>query len=190
MSKLYFRYGAMGASKTANALMTDYNYRERNMQTRLYTPAIDTRTNIGTVASRIGLKEEAVTFSPEFDFLDDAKKNNIENLSCIIIDESQFLTKKQVYQLSDIVDYYRIPVICYGLRTDFKGDLFEGSHWLFAIADSIEEIKTICFCKNKAIMNARIVNGKVVKEGEQIQIGGNESYIALCRKHWKKGELE
>lgn len=190
MSKLYFRYGAMGASKTANALMTDYNYRERNMQTRLYSPRIDTRSDIGAIASRIGLKEEAVSFGRDFDFLVDVKKNNVSGLSCIIIDESQFLTKEQVYQLSDIVDFYKIPVICYGLRTDFKGDLFEGSHWLFALADSIEEIKTICFCKSKATMNARIVDGKVGKEGEQIQIGGNEAYIALCRKHWKSGELE
>jgi thymidine kinase len=191
MSKLYFRYGAMGSSKSANALMVQYNYEERGQKAMLLKPATDTRDGVNMVSSRIGLTAECGIV--------DAKVNLCElglftesgepSYQCIIIDEAQFLTKDQVRQLTRITDDFHIPVICYGLRADFQGNLFEGSQWLLAWADSIEEIKTICWCGRKAIMNARIKNGKVVKVGEQIELGANDMYVSLCRKHWEEGKL-
>lgn len=189
MAKLYFRYGAMGASKTAQALMTAYNYTERDKIALLLKPAIDTREGITIIKSRCGLKADVTLVDSE---------TNIWNLvfgmsprpDCIIIDESQFLSKHNIENLCSIVDRMNIPVICYGLRSDFQGCLFEGSKWLMAWADTIEEIKTICWCGRKANFNARLNNGKIVKDGDQIQIGGNESYIALCRGHWKDGIIE
>ncbi len=191
MAKLYFRYGAMGASKTANALMVAYNYRERGQEVLLFKPSVDTRDSVRKISSRIGISTEAVVVS-EKDNLLETVRHRVDSdglLACIIVDEAQFLTKYQVEQLTDIVDTLNIPVIAYGLRTDFRGELFEGSQWLLAWADTIEEIKTVCFCSKKAVMNARIADGKVVKRGEQVKIGGNESYVALCRKHWKSGQL-
>jgi len=182
MAKLYFRYGAMGSSKTANAIMVQYNYAERGQNALLVKPAMENRDGERIIASRSGLKAPCV-FIEEL-ALDDARKYD-----CIIVDEAQFLTKEQVQLLVDIVDEAGVPVVAYGLRADFQGNLFEGSHWLLAWADSIEEIKTVCWCGKKATCNARIFNGKVVKEGAQIQLGGNESYTALCRKHWTSGDL-
>ncbi|MDD3050987.1 MAG: thymidine kinase [Candidatus Cloacimonetes bacterium] len=190
MAKLFFRYGAMGASKSANALMVDYNYFERGQNTLVMKPEIDNRDGESIVKSRIGIWKEAFIVKKESNLFEETvKTNTAKTIHCVIVDEAQFLSREQVKQLSDVVDYLEIPVIAYGLRTDFQGNLFEGSMWLLAWADSIEEIKTVCFCSHKAIMNARICNGKVVKEGEQIMIGGNESYIALCRKHWKEGKI-
>lgn len=182
MAKLYFRYGAMGSSKTANAIMVQYNYRERGQKALMLKPMLDNRDGQRIVASRSGLMADCV-YIEELDSLD------LKSYDCLIVDEAQFLKKEQVRQLADIVDDLDIPVICYGLRADFQGNLFEGSHWLLAWADSIEEIKTVCWCGKKAIMNARISCGKVIKAGEQIMLGGNESYVALCRAHWKSGEL-
>ena len=183
MAKLYFRYGAMGSSKTANAIMVQYNYRERGQNALLLKPRLDSRD--GEKAGRLALgavRALRVRRGPSTGI-------DLGLYDCLIVDEAQFLTKAQVEQLVDIVDGRGIPVICYGLRADFQGNLFEGSHWLLAWADTIEEIKTVCWCGRKATCNARVANGKVVKAGEQIVLGGNESYVALCRKHWKSGEL-
>lgn len=182
MAKLYFRYGAMGSSKTANAIMVQYNYAERGQSALLVKPQLENRDGERIIASRSGLQAPCV-FMEELT-LDEAAKHD-----CIIVDEAQFLTKEQVQLLVDIVDTANVPVVAYGLRADFQGNLFEGSHWLLAWADSIEEIKTVCWCGKKATYNARISNGKVVKEGEQIVLGGNESYTSLCRKHWATGDL-
>ena len=182
MAKLYFRYGAMGSSKTANAIMVQYNYRERGQNALLLKPRLDSRDGEKVVGSRSGLCAPC-------EFIENLDRIDLNLYDCLIVDEAQFLTKAQVEQLVDVVDRRGIPVICYGLRADFQGNLFEGSHWLLAWADTIEEIKTVCWCGRKATCNARVANGKVVKAGEQIVLGGNESYVALCRKHWKNGEL-
>ena len=182
MAKLYFRYGAMGSSKTANAIMVQYNYQERGQNALMLKPQLDDRDGARVVGSRSGLTAPC-RFVEELDGID------VSAYDCIIVDEAQFLTKAQVQKLVDIVDGMDIPVICYGLRADFQGNLFEGSHWLMAWADTIEEIKTVCWCGRKATTNARLMDGRVVKSGAQIVLGGNESYVALCRKHWAKGEL-
>ena len=182
MAKLYFRYGAMGSSKTANAIMVQYNYRERGQNALLLKPRLDSRDGEKVVGSRSGLCAPC-------EFIENLDRIDLTLYDCLIVDEAQFLTKAQVEQLVDVVDRRGIPVICYGLRADFQGNLFEGSHWLLAWADTIEEIKTVCWCGRKATCNARVAGGKVVKDGEQIVLGGNESYVALCRKHWKSGEL-
>ncbi len=182
MAKLYFRYGAMGSSKTANAIMVQYNYQERGQTALLLKPMLDNRDGERVVGSRSGLSAHC-RFVEELDDID------LTAFDCVIVDEAQFLKKAQVQRLVDIVDGLNIPVICYGLRADFQGNLFEGSHWLMAWADTIEEIKTVCWCGRKATMNARVMGGKVVKSGEQIVLGGNESYVALCRRHWARGEL-
>lgn len=182
MAKLYFRYGAMGSSKTANAIMVQYNYHERGQKALMLKPKMDDRDGSRIVASRSGLSAQCA-FVEELDEID------LSGYDCVIVDESQFLTKAQVQKLVDIADERDIPVICYGLRADFQGNLFEGSTWLMAWADTIEEIKTVCWCGRKATFNTRIADGKVVRTGAQILIGGNESYVALCRRHWATGEL-
>ena len=182
MAKLYFRYGAMGSSKTANAIMVQYNYSERGQKALMLKPQMDNRDGERIVGSRSGLKASC-RFVEELDRID------LSDFDCVIVDEAQFLKKDQVRELVRIVDEQGIPVICYGLRADFQGNMFEGSQWLMAWADSIEEIKTVCWCGKKAIMNARISDGKVIKDGEQIMLGGNESYVALCRRHWALGQL-
>lgn len=187
MAKLYFKYGAMGSSKTANALITKFNYEERGMRVWLIKPAIDDRDGVGVVRSRIGLSSEAFVVSRETDIF--AEFEARRDMHAIIVDECQFFTAEQVDQLRRIVDEYDIPVLCFGLRTDFLTNLFEGSKRLFEIADSINEVKTICACGNKAIVNARIDgDGKVVTEGGQILIGGNDSYVAMCHSCWKKAQ--
>lgn len=190
MAKLYFRYSAMNAGKTTQLLQVKYNYEERGQNVFLIKPVIDNREGNEKIKSRIGLESDAVLIDSDTDLLLLIRKN-LEQcpINCIIIDEAQFLSKTQVYQLASIVDELYIPVIAYGLRSDFKGNLFSGSEALLALADSIEELKTICWCGKKAIMNTRLLNGKPVYEGEQIQIGGNESYISLCRKHWREGKI-
>lgn len=182
MAKLYFRYGAMGSSKTANAIMVQYNYHERGQNALMLKPCLDNRDGERIVGSRSGLSAPC-SYVEELDSID------LSAYDCIIVDECQFLKKEQVQRLVDIVDTMNIPVICYGLRADFQGNLFEGSTWLMAWADTIEEIKTVCWCGRKATFNARVFDGRVVKSGEQILLGGNESYVALCRRHWATGEL-
>lgn len=182
MAKLYFRYGAMGSSKTANAVMVQYNYRERGCQVLMLKPKLDNRDGETIVRSRCGLEARCR-------YVEDLPQIALEGIDCIIVDEAHFLTARQVRVLVDIVDEHEIPVICYGLRTDFRGQLFEGSRELLCWADTIEEIKTICWCGRKATFNARIHNGQIVREGAQILLGGNSQYISLCRKHWKSGEI-
>lgn len=189
MAKLYFKYGAMGSSKTANALITKFNYEERGMKVWLIKPSLDDRDGADTVKSRIGLKAEAVVISNDTDIFTEFKKYS--DCHVIIADECQFFTKEQINQLRKIVDELNIPVLCFGLRTDFLTNLFEGSRRLFEIADSITEIKTICSCGEKATVNARIgENGQVITEGGQILIGGNDSYIAMCHACWQKAIKE
>ena len=184
MAKLYFKYGAMGSSKTANALITKFNYEERGMKVWLIKPSIDVRDGVGIVRSRIGLSAEAEVITPDKDLFAEYQKHS--DCHVIIADECQFFKSEQIDQLRTIVDKLEIPVLCYGLRTDFLTKLFEGSSRLFEVADSITEIKTICECGKKAIVNARIDgNGKVVTEGGQILIGGNDSYVAMCHTCWK-----
>ena len=187
MAKLYFSYSAMNAGKSTLLLQASYNYGERGMKTILFTAKLDNRSKLGEITSRIGLAEKAKTFE-EQDNLFSIIENKISDysISCILIDEAQFLTQKQVWELSDVVDKLNIPVMCYGLRTDFQGKLFPGSETLLSIADELREIRTICDCGKKAIMVVRQdEKGKVIKEGEQIEIGGNDKYISLCRYHWK-----
>lgn len=189
MAKLYFKYGAMGSSKSAQALITKFNYEERGMKVWLLKPATDNRNGVEVIQSRIGLREEADALKPEDSVL--ARFKALKQVDVVITDESQFFTEAQIDDLRYIVDNYDIPVLCFGLRTDFRTKLFPGSLRLFEVADSISEIKTICSCGNKAIVNARIDSeGKVLSEGEQVFIGGNESYIAMCHKCWKKALQE
>ncbi|MBI2707505.1 MAG: thymidine kinase [Proteobacteria bacterium] len=190
MAKLHFYYSAMNAGKTTTLLQSNYNYQERGMNTLLFIPAIDTRHALGVMSSRIGLTAEALPFQPSFNFFEHVKDYTQHNkLNCVLVDEAQFLTKTQVIELTRIVDELKIPVLTYGLRSDFKGEPFEGSLYLLAWAEDISEIKTICHCGRKATMNLRMdETGKMIKEGAQIEIGGNDLYIALCRKHFMSGD--
>ena len=185
MAKLYFKYGAMGSSKTANALITKFNYEERGMKVWLIKPSIDDRNGVGKVHSRIGIEAEAFVVAPDTDLV--AEFEARKDTHAVIADECQFFTSEQIDQLRYIVDEYDVPVLCFGLRTDFLTRLFEGSKRLFEVADSINEVKTICACGKKAIVNARIDGeGKVLTEGGQILIGGNDSYVAMCHSCWKR----
>lgn len=187
MAKLYFRYGAMGSSKSANAIMVVYNYKERNQTAVLLKPSSDTRDGKHINISRCGLKMDC-KYADSFLSQPDEELNKYD---CIVIDEAQFLTKAQVETLVHITDDLNIPVICYGLRCDFSGTLFEGSLYLLSWADTIEEIKTICWCGKKATCNARISpEGKIVREGPQFFLGGNDSYVPLCRKHFRSGQVK
>ena len=186
MAQLYFKYGAMGSSKTANALMARFNYEERGQQTLLVKPQLDTRDGDHMVHSRIGLEFPCVYFHEMREMSEDELKKN----ACIIVDEAQFLTREEVMYLVHLVDDCGIPVMCYGLRADFRGELFPGSYELLVMADKLEEVKTICWCGKKAAFNARFdANGKVLKEGEQVVLGANDQYIGLCRRHWMAGDL-
>lgn len=186
MAKLYFRYSAMGAGKSLDLLKVAFNYIERGRRVLLFTSALDHRYSEGLIRSRTGLERPAIPVTREFDIV-----KYVSTLTyrpdCMLFDEAQFLTKEQVLQMAELVDDRGIPVICYGLRSDFSGEPFEGSKYLMMIADTIEEIKTICHCGRKATMNLRLKDGKAVYTGEQILIGGNESYIPVCRRHWKEG---
>lgn len=189
MAKLYFYYSAMNAGKTTTLLQSAHNYRERGMRVAILTPRLDDRAGSGVVASRIGLRSDAVAFVHDTD-LEQLIERDITahgKLSCVLVDESQFLTRAQVWQLSEVVDRLRIPVLCYGLRTDFRGELFEGSQYLLAWADEMQEIKTICHSGKKAIMNVRVdEQGHAVQDGPQVEIGGNERYVSVSRAEFKK----
>ena len=191
MAKLYFSYSTMNAGKSTVLLQASHNYGERGMKTMLFTAELDNRSKVGNISSRIGLSEKASTFNNDDNLFSSVEERlSTDKISCVFVDEAQFLTDKQVWELSDVVEILNIPVMCFGLRTDFQGKLFEGSSTLLAIADELKEIKTICHCGKKANMVVRVdSNGKVLKEGAQIEIGGNEKYISLCRKHWKN-EME
>ncbi len=190
MAKLYFYYSAMNAGKSTLLLQSNHNYLERGMGTLLYSPSIDTRFGVGKITSRIGLQADARKLDPAADLFIDTEQaySDNPNLACVLIDEAHFLTKEQVQQLCRVVDELDMPVLCYGLRTDFTGELFEGSKYLLGLADNLVEVKTICHCGRKAIMNMRIdAAGNKVLEGEQVKIGGNDMYVATCRDHYNKG---
>ncbi|MGB0893493.1 MAG: thymidine kinase [Parashewanella sp.] len=188
MAQLYFYYSAMNAGKSTSLLQSSYNYRERGMNTLVLTAGIDDRYGIGKVASRIGLETEASIFGADSNLIELIKQAaDKESIHCILVDESQFLSREQVKQLTHVVDNMDIPVLCYGLRTDFQGELFIGSHYLLAWADKLVELKTICHCGRKANMVVRLDgDGNVMSEGEQVAIGGNESYESVCRKHFRE----
>jgi len=189
MAKLFFYYSAMNAGKTTTLLQSAYNYHERGMRTLIFTPKLDHRAGEGMVASRIGLKAKALAFQRDDDLeilLNRAMAKH-QKIDCVLVDEAQFLTKNQVWQLTEIVDKHNIPVLAYGLRTDFRGELFEGSQYLLAWADSLIEIKTICHTGKKATMVVRVdENGRAVKEGPQVEIGGNDRYVSVSRSEFKK----
>ena len=177
----------MNAGKTTTLLQSSHNYVERGMNTLLLKPRIDDRDGANVIRSRIGLEAESKLIDREDNLLEKiATEHNTSQLNCVLIDEAQFLSREQVEQLGEVVDSLRIPVLCYGLRTDFQGELFEGSKCLLAWADELREIKTVCYCGKKAIMTVRLnEEGKTVRDGEQIHIGGNESYTSMCRQHFK-----
>tara|TARA_R110000772_G_scaffold243464_2_gene356323 strand:+ start:197 stop:775 length:579 start_codon:yes stop_codon:yes gene_type:complete len=188
MAKLYFNYSTMNAGKSTTLLQSSFNYQERGMRPFLFTAAIDDRYGVGKISSRIGLQAEAQLFSSDTNLYEivesEAEKHPID---CVMIDEAQFLSKEQVFELTEITDKLKIPVLAYGLRTDFQGNLFEGSQYLLAWADELRELKTICHCGKKAIMVIRVdEKGGPIKEGAQKEIGGNERYVALCRLHFKE----
>ena len=185
MAKLYFYYASMNAGKSTNLLQADFNYRERGMHTMLFTAAVDDRFAAGTIASRIGLSAPATAFDARTDIGSLVEAGHTRApLSCVLVDEAQFLTASQVDQLARIADVHGIPVLAYGLRTDFRGELFEGSARLLALADALVEIKSVCTCGRKATMNLRVdQTGRAVAQGAQTEIGGNDRYVALCRRH-------
>ncbi|MEM6577750.1 MAG: thymidine kinase [Pseudomonadota bacterium] len=187
MAKLYFNYAAMNAGKSTLLLQADYNYRERGMETLVMIARVDDRAGDARVGSRIGINAPALAFAPEDDLFDTIQSAGEDrDLACIFVDEAQFLTEAQVWQLARVVDDLNYPVMCYGLRVDFRGQLFPGSSALLALADDLREIRTICHCGRKATMVVRRDDqGNVLTSGDQIQIGGNETYESLCRRHWR-----
>lgn len=187
MAKLYFYYSAMNAGKSTILLQSAHNYQERGMTVMLFTAALDDRYKEREITSRIGIHAKAQLFSQDSDIWSDIEqKNGITPLSCILIDEAQFLTKEQVYVLTDVVDILKIPVLAFGIRTDFQGELFDGSKALLAWSDKLIELKTVCHCGSKATMVIRLdEQGNPVKEGVQVEIGGNDRYLSVCRKHFK-----
>lgn len=188
MAKVYFYYSAMNAGKSTVLLQSSYNYQERDMRTMVFAPAIDQRSGLGRVKSRIGLEAPAEVLTPTDNlFKRVEREHRIAPIACVLVDEAQFLTPEQVAQATDVADDLDIPVLCYGLRTDFQGKLFPGSAALLALADDLIELKTICHCGRKATMNLRVgPDGKGLREGEQIEIGGNERYVPMCRRHYKE----
>ncbi|MFZ1813547.1 MAG: thymidine kinase [Rhizobiaceae bacterium] len=188
MAKLYFSYSAMNAGKSTLLLQASYNYHERGMETLLLISAIETRVRKGAISSRIGLSQEAEIFTRSDDLFEYVRERTEgRNIACIFVDEAQWMSEEQVWHLARVADELRIPVMCYGLRTDFQGKLFPGSAALLAIADDLREVRTICWCGKKATMVVRLgPDGKPVEEGEQIVVGGNETYVSLCRHHWSR----
>lgn len=188
MAKLYFHYSTMNAGKSTLLLQASYNYRERGMRTYLLTAAIDGRAGKGRIASRIGIEASADTFDADSNLFEMIRRRQRQDsLDCVFLDEAQFLSREQVWQLARAVDDLDVPVMCYGLRVDFRGELFPGSAALLALADEMREARTICFCGKKATMVVRRdAEGNAVTEGDQVQIGGNETYVSLCRRHWRE----
>ncbi|SFE38855.1 thymidine kinase [Peptostreptococcaceae bacterium pGA-8] len=190
MAQLYYRYSTMNAGKSIELIKVAYNYEERGKRVLTLVPSLDNRYGTGVITSRIGIQREGIIISPETNILDifmdeDAKAK----VDCVLIDECQFLRKHHVQELVEVVDSFGVPVLAYGLKNDFRNELFEGSYYMLVYADKIEEIKTICWCGRKATMVARVVDGQFVKRGEQVVIGGNDMYVSLCRKHYNDGRL-
>lgn len=188
MAKVYFYYAAMNAGKSTSLLQSSYNYRERGMRTLLFTPSIDTRYGTGRIESRIGLRSSAISLTGCENILARVRSEHEANtVSCVLVDEVQFLTPAQVWEFSDVADILDIPVLCYGLRTDFQGKLFPGSAALLGVADDLIELKTMCYCGRKATMNLRVdENAFAIKDGHQVEIGGNTRYVTTCRRHFKE----
>ena len=191
MAQLYYRYSTMNAGKSIELIKVAYNYEERGKHVITLSPSVDDRYGVGKITSRIGISRDAIVINSSTDitalYLEEEAR---EHIDCILMDECQFLKKEQVMQLAHIVDDYGCPVMCYGLKNDFRNELFEGSHYLLVYADKIEEIKTICHCGRKATMVARVDEaGNMIREGAQLVIGGNDMYVSLCRKHYMRGDL-
>jgi len=190
MAQLFYKYSTMNAGKSIELIKVAYNYEERGKRVLVFTPAIDDRAGVGVVSSRIGLQREALPIEEDTNLLQHFLRENAKHeVACVLIDEGQFLKKHHVQELTEIVDSCNVAVLVYGLKNDFRNELFEGSYYLLVYADKIEEIKTICWCGRKATMVARVQDGKAVKEGEQIVVGGMDMYVPLCRKHYNDGRL-
>lgn len=190
MAQLYYRYSTMNAGKSIELIKVAYNYEERGQRVMTLVPAVDDRYGKGVITSRIGLQREAIVINEDTNILElFLAYSEINPIDCVLIDECQFLKKHHVEELIEIVDTFNTPVLAYGLKNDFRNELFEGSYYMLVYADKIEEIKTICWCGRKATMVARLVDGKIVKQGEQIVVGGNDMYVSLCRKHYNDGRL-
>lgn len=190
MAQLYFRYSTMNAGKSIELIKVAYNYEERGKHVMTLLPSVDDRSGTGIITSRIGVQRQATLVHDDTDILElYLKENEKKKIECILIDECQFLKKHHVLELAEVVDSFDVPVLAYGLKNDFRNEMFEGSYYMLVYADKIEEIKTICWCGRKATMVARVVDGKFVKQGKQVVIGGNNMYISLCRKHYNDGRL-
>lgn len=190
MAQLYYRYSTMNAGKSIELIKVAYNYEERGKNVLTLVPSVDDRYGVGLITSRIGVQREALIVKDETNILElYLRENEKRKIDCVLIDECQFLKKHHVQELVEIVDSCEVPVLAYGLKNDFRNELFEGSYYMLIYADKIEEIKTICWCGRKATMVARIVDGQFVKQGEQVVIGGNDMYVSLCRKHYNDGRL-
>lgn len=190
MAQLYYRYSTMNAGKSIELIKVAYNYEERGKKVLTLMPGVDSRYGVGLITSRIGIQREALVVHDDTDILDLFLKENAKGkIDCVLVDECQFMRKHHVQELVEIVDSLEVPVLAYGLKNDFRNELFEGSYYMLVYADKIEEIKTICWCGRKATMVARVVGGKFVKQGEQIVLGGSEMYVSLCRKHYNDGRL-
>ncbi len=191
MAQLFYKYSTMNAGKSIELIKVAYNYEERGKRVLCLTPKVDKRYGEGVITSRVGLQRNALTICEDTNILDIfMRENQKHEIACVLIDEGQFLKKQQVEEVVEIVDSFNVPVMVYGLKNDFRNELFEGSYYLLVYADKIEEIKTVCWCGRKATMVARIVDGKFVKEGEQILVGGNDMYVSLCRKHYNDGRIK
>lgn len=190
MAQLYYRYSTMNAGKSIELIKVAYNYEERGKNVLALIPAVDDRYGVGVITSRIGIQREALIVNDNTNILElYIRENEKRKIDCVLIDECQFLKKHHVQELVEIVDSCDVPVLAYGLKNDFRNELFEGSYYMLIYADKIEEIKTICWCGRKATMVARVIDGKVVKQGEQVVIGGNDMYVSLCRKHYNDGRF-
>ena len=190
MAQLYYRYSTMNAGKSIELIKVAYNYEERGKNVLTLVPSVDDRYGIGVITSRIGVQREAMIVNDDTNILElYIRENEKRRIDCVLIDECQFLKKHHVQELVEIVDSCEVPVLAYGLKNDFRNELFERSYYMLVYADKIEEIKTICWCGRKATMVARVVNGKMVKQGEQVVIGGNDMYVSLCRKHYNDGRF-
>ena len=190
MAQLYYRYSTMNAGKSIELIKVAYNYEERGKQVLSLIPSVDDRYGVGVITSRIGIQREALVVNEDTNILElYIRENEKRKIDCVLIDECQFLKKHHVQELVEIVDSCDVPVLAYGLKNDFRNELFEGSYYMLIYADKIEEIKTICWCGRKATMVARVIDGRVVKQGEQVVIGGNDMYVSLCRKHYNDGRF-
>ncbi len=190
MAQLYYRYSTMNAGKSIELVKVAYNYEERGKNVLTLIPSVDNRYGRGVITSRIGVQREAKAVADDTDILDlFIKENDRKPIDCVLVDECQFLQKHHVLELAEVVDSFNVPVLAYGLKNDFRNEMFEGSYYMLIYADKIEEIKTICWCGRKATMIARLVDGKMVKQGQQIVVGGNDMYVSLCRRHYNEGRV-